>query len=338
MLDALTVVMLNEHRKAEWIEDDVNLEFASDRWRKLVRRSHGHGNPTNRRMLEVCVFTHLAAELRSGGICVEGSESFSDYRKQLVPWEDCKAMMPVYCQRVGIPETAHEFVDGLRALLRDTAQRLDDEFPKHAGDVVINKAGEPSVKRVTAKEVPASVIALQAAIENRVAPRNILDIHANIEHWTGFTRHFGPLSGRRAEAAQRARTLHADGLRPRVQPGAQPGSAPPVQRRDAASAVVHEPAAPGARATRQAQLGQARAQQQRMQDAFSTDLAKAREAVDAADQSATAAEKRALLEIEQERQARAKAEKQVEALRTQFTQGDALERQTNSLHSPAPEI
>lgn len=195
LLDALTVVMLNEHRKAEWIEDDVNLEFASDRWRKLVRRSHGHGNPTNRRMLEVCVFTHLAAELRSGGICVEGSESFADYRKQLVPWEDCKVILPIYCQRVGIPETSHEFVDGLRALLRDTAQRLDDDFPKHAGDVVINKAGEPSVKRVTAKDVPASAIALQAAIESRVAPRNILDILANIEHWTGFTRHFGPLSG-----------------------------------------------------------------------------------------------------------------------------------------------
>jgi len=195
LLEALTVVMLNESRKAEWIEDDVNLEFASDRWRKLVRRSHGHGHPTNRRMLEVCVFTHLASELRSGGVCVEGSESFSDYRKQLIPWEDCKAMLPTYSERVGIPQTAPEFIENLQTLLRDTAQRLDDEFPKHAGDVVINKSGEPSVKRVTAKDVPASALALQAAIESRVDARNILDIIANIEHWTGFTRHFGPLSG-----------------------------------------------------------------------------------------------------------------------------------------------
>lgn len=25
--------------------------------------------------------------------------------------------------------------------------------------------------------------------------RNLLDVLANIEHWTQFTRHFGPLSG-----------------------------------------------------------------------------------------------------------------------------------------------
>ncbi|WP_163341507.1 Tn3 family transposase, partial [Escherichia coli] len=29
----------------------------------------------------------------------------------------------------------------------------------------------------------------------RVPHRNLLDVLANIEHWTGFTRHFGPQSG-----------------------------------------------------------------------------------------------------------------------------------------------
>ena len=32
-------------------------------------------------------------------------------------------------------------------------------------------------------------------IESRNPTRNLLDILANIEHWTGFTRHFGSLSG-----------------------------------------------------------------------------------------------------------------------------------------------
>ncbi|MDT9166020.1 Tn3 family transposase, partial [Escherichia coli] len=55
--------------------------------------------------------------------------------------------------------------------------------------------GEPILKRVTAKEVPPSALALQSAIETRVPHRNLLDVLANIEHWTGFTRHFGPQSG-----------------------------------------------------------------------------------------------------------------------------------------------
>ncbi|MFX6023451.1 Tn3 family transposase, partial [Acinetobacter baumannii] len=32
-------------------------------------------------------------------------------------------------------------------------------------------------------------------IDSRLVPRNLLDILANIEHWTGFTRNFGPQSG-----------------------------------------------------------------------------------------------------------------------------------------------
>lgn len=82
-----------------------------------------------------------------------------------------------------------------------------------------------------------------------------------------------------------------------------------------------------------AQLEQARTQQQRQQEAFSADLAKAREAVEAGDRRAAAAEKRALLEIEQERQARAKADKLVEALRTQVSAVEARERQAALAHA-----
>lgn len=80
-------------------------------------------------------------------------------------------------------------------MLRDTAQQLDGEFPGHAGDVVIGRNGELTLRRLTAKEVPPTAIALQAALDSRIPSRNILDILASIEHWTGFTRHFGPLSG-----------------------------------------------------------------------------------------------------------------------------------------------
>lgn len=85
----------------------------------------------------------------------------------------------------------------------------------------------------------------------------------------------------------------------------------------------------------QAQLDQSRAQQQRAQESFSADLAKAREAVDAADRRAAAADKRALLEIEQERQARTKADKQVETLRGQLAQAAARDRQVALEHAEA---
>lgn len=195
LLKALEVVLENEHRKAEWISDEVDLSFASERWRKLVRRSHGLGNPTNRRYLEVCVFSHLASDLRSGDMCIDGAGTFADYRDQLLPWSECEALLADYCDRIGIPSTADSFVDHLKNLLADTSSQVDNEFPNHAGDVTISPNGEPTLWHVTAREIPASAIALQAAIENRLVPRNLLDILANIEHWTGFTRNFGPQSG-----------------------------------------------------------------------------------------------------------------------------------------------
>jgi len=46
LLDALQVVLDNENRKSEWLLDEVDLSFASERWRKLVVRSKVKGHPT----------------------------------------------------------------------------------------------------------------------------------------------------------------------------------------------------------------------------------------------------------------------------------------------------
>lgn len=85
----------------------------------------------------------------------------------------------------------------------------------------------------------------------------------------------------------------------------------------------------------QAQLDQARVQQQELQDSFSAELAKSREAAEGAQERAAAAERRALMEIEQERQARAKAEKATEAAREKLAQTEARERQQSVEHAEA---
>lgn len=83
------------------------------------------------------------------------------------------------------------------------------------------------------------------------------------------------------------------------------------------------------------QLEQARVQQQRLQDGFSADLAKAREAIDAADERASAVEKRALLAVERERQARNKADKLADDWRKQAGQVEARARQAALEHAEA---
>lgn len=204
LVKALETVQEHEPYHREWIDEQVDLSFASERWKKLVRRPAEEGPPTHRRYLELCVFSYLADELRSGDLCVARSEAFADYRQQLLPWEACEAMLPDYCQKIGLPSNAQEFVAGLRTWLTETAEQLDQKFPSCRGDVAINADGEPVLKRVVARDIPPSAISLQNAIVQHLPARHLLDILANIEHWIQFTRHFGPLSGNEPKLKQPA--------------------------------------------------------------------------------------------------------------------------------------
>jgi len=78
-----------------------------------------------------------------------------------------------------------------------------------------------------------------------------------------------------------------------------------------------------------------RAQSQRQQEGFSADLDKAGEAVEQANLRADAAERRSMLEIDQERQAKGRAEKQVEGLRAQVSTLEARARELTQEHAEA---
>ncbi|MFI6502465.1 hypothetical protein [Nonomuraea typhae] len=57
--------------------------FASVMWRKILKDQDRPGMLA-RRHLEVCVFSYLAAELRSGDIAVAGSVSYANLHGQLM--------------------------------------------------------------------------------------------------------------------------------------------------------------------------------------------------------------------------------------------------------------
>lgn len=195
LLAALAVVLKNAALHREWLSTDVDLSFASERWRKLVYRADKPGPGINRRHLELCVLSHMASELRSGDLCVVGSDAYADYRQHLLPWRECERRLPDYCAKLEMPANAQDFVAHLREWLAATAQNLDDSFPSKRQHVTIGRNGEPVLRRTVAKEIPASALALQQTLIGHMPNRNLLDVLANIEHWTHFTRHFGPLSG-----------------------------------------------------------------------------------------------------------------------------------------------
>jgi hypothetical protein len=41
----------------------------------------------DRRAFEMCLFTQVMTELKSGDLCIPGGDTYGDYRDQLVSWE-----------------------------------------------------------------------------------------------------------------------------------------------------------------------------------------------------------------------------------------------------------
>ncbi|NBD18494.1 MAG: Tn3 family transposase [Cyanobacteria bacterium] len=163
-----------------------------------------------RRHFEVCIFSYLAAELKSGDIYILGSESYGDYRLQLLTWSECEPKIGEYCQNLGLPPDADGLIEHLQAwlrlrlrsastpsvveVLRETAQSVDQDYPNNTS-VVINETGEPVLKRPSRQSHRSSLQALEALIQERMSERNLIDLLRNVDYWTNFTRHFGPFSG-----------------------------------------------------------------------------------------------------------------------------------------------
>lgn len=196
LVDAVAFVLDNDrlHRRGQFVAGELDLSFASERWRDLVAADL-RGEPVlDRRNLEILVFSYIAEELRTGDLCVEGSEKYADYREQLLSWEECEPMVDQHCRELGLAPTPGGFVAQLKEQLSTTAEEVDRSYPENSS-VVISEEGEPVLKKIVGKKPTRSSKMLEAQILERMPERNLIDVLCSGEHHTNWSRYFGPLSG-----------------------------------------------------------------------------------------------------------------------------------------------
>ncbi|ALG10079.1 DUF4158 domain-containing protein [Kibdelosporangium phytohabitans] len=129
VLDAVELIRAVRDRRSDWIPATATIEadgqkttvgvnvnvdaFASDAWRKVLRDKQRPGMLA-RRHLEVCVFSYLAAELRSGG---HRGGGLGLSRQPARPADDLGQMSAVavdFCAQAGIPIDAAGLVTHYR--------------------------------------------------------------------------------------------------------------------------------------------------------------------------------------------------------------------------------
>lgn len=197
---ALKFLLEHENKHAEWLTTPKNpcLDFSwmSEAWRCLVIERHDQNETPkrlHRRYFELCVFSQLMRELKSGDLCILGSNLYADYRDQLISWEEYNHDIVGYGEMIGLPTEGAAFIAHLQTRLAEIAQKTDQAFPDNADLRIEN--GEPVLRRPVKAVTPAGLRKFEQLIADRLEPAHLLDVLRDTEHWLNWTRFFGPISG-----------------------------------------------------------------------------------------------------------------------------------------------
>ncbi len=150
----VTVEISEEGTPEEQRLELLDLSWVPDVWWKLISGTSRRvrcPDRVQRRHFEVCVFSQLMWDLKSGDLYVEGGDHYADYRDQLISWTQYHQEVADYGKLVELPTDGKAFVAHVRAWLEERARQTDATFPNE--DVRIEK-GEPIIRPLDKKPVP----------------------------------------------------------------------------------------------------------------------------------------------------------------------------------------
>jgi TnpA family transposase len=176
-------------------------------WRRLVLDDPGNTQAFNRRQLEVVTMLELAAAIKAGEMFVTGSLSYDRFWDCLPREAADPAAIAAYADSQGWDEGA----DGFARTLQESLGRREGFIERALSDgkegyMRCGKDGRPIVMAIQALPIPASVIELEKQLKAHMPERQLLEAITNSEHWTEWSRHFGPpsrLSSQIKEATRR---------------------------------------------------------------------------------------------------------------------------------------
>ncbi len=132
----------------------------------------------------------MVLELKSGDLCVIGSDAYSDYRDELVRMEECGRTRDNYGEEVGLPVETTAFIAHVQALLKSAAQQADQTYQNNSYFKIID--GRPKLLRQEKKPVPLGFKQLDEALSRKLdkLELSLLDVLSDTLQWVGWGKHF----------------------------------------------------------------------------------------------------------------------------------------------------
>jgi Domain of unknown function (DUF4158) len=146
LLDAIAFLLAHKGLHSKWLaishaplKDDLDspslldLSFVTDKWWPLVTGNKDRGalvSCVDRRYFELCVFSNVMLELKSGDLCVPGSDQFSDYRKELISEDEFERGSRCTAHRRASPWRGHRLLPGfVRSWKRPPNEPMTTSLP-----------------------------------------------------------------------------------------------------------------------------------------------------------------------------------------------------------------
>ena len=173
----------------------VDLSWMSDVWWRIVSgQSKRTPSPlrVDRRHFEICVFSQILWDLKTGDLYIEGSDLYANTWAQGISWEEYARSVDDYGVMLGVPVDGPGFVDHMRTWLDTIACEVDANFLN--SQVTIEK-GEPIIHKPKKKRAPPGLKELEAILAERLKPFSLLDILSDTQFWLDWCQDFGPISG-----------------------------------------------------------------------------------------------------------------------------------------------
>ncbi len=126
--DWLDVVKTEENQTVGLLD----LDWIPNKWWQLItnqKTKKSYPESINRKYFEMCVFSQVMWELKSGDLYVENSDAFADYRTQQVSWAEYEANIDEFGKLVDLPLEPKAFVAHVKDWLLDITQKTDRSFP-----------------------------------------------------------------------------------------------------------------------------------------------------------------------------------------------------------------
>lgn len=186
------------------------LDWMTKRWHKLVtgkRKNKGKITKIHRKYFELCVFSQLMDQLKSGDIFIKGAIEYDDYRTHLISWEEYKTEIALFHKLSGIPIDSALFVEKLKKEMLEATIKTNDSFPSNKYARMEN--GELIMPKGPKKLKHEYYEIIDKELNKRLRQKqvSILDILIDTEKWLGLSQYFHTLSGTKSRTEDYSKRL-----------------------------------------------------------------------------------------------------------------------------------